>query len=179
MHNIIKKIARKHNLDLSQVGTHLRLEMPPYMPLVIKVVAPNQVSVSHVFEQNGDVMYDPEIVFYTARPNWFPIKITQHPLGINQRVAAISDNNLEILDALEQKNIIEFAELWAENIRGQGWFDYGYRVIPVWELNTNMLVVSGNKTYLVKDVTLHNAILVADDEIALVSLTSTETFKVV
>ncbi len=47
---------------------HIRLENPPYMRLVIEYVGEGPrgmpcISVAHYYEQNGDLMRDPELVF--------------------------------------------------------------------------------------------------------------------
>ena len=96
---------------------HLKVENEPYMPLVIEVVFGGFVSVSHSFIQNGDNMYDPEIVFNTAK-KWSPVGITQSPMGISR--------HLEYEKAVEGyyiPGVAQLANMWALNLRSQGFAD--------------------------------------------------------
>lgn len=92
---------------------HLSVENVPYMRLVVEVVAIGEVSVAHYYQQNGDAMRDPEIVFST--PRWLPVEITQDPLGSHRR----ADNGYYLSGAQE------LARLWASNIRHQGFASRG------------------------------------------------------
>jgi hypothetical protein len=59
----IRAVAAARGLDLSKVGSHARIDNPPYMPLCIEVIGPNLISIAHYGLQNGDLMADPEMVF--------------------------------------------------------------------------------------------------------------------
>ena len=53
---------------LRKPGNYIRLENPPYMRLVIEHIGHGPrgrpaIAVAHYYEQNGDAMRDPEIVF--------------------------------------------------------------------------------------------------------------------
>src|SRR4029077_6163013 len=53
---------------LRKPGTYIRMENPSYMRLVIEYVGEGprgmpSISVAHCYEQNGDLMRDPEMVF--------------------------------------------------------------------------------------------------------------------
>jgi len=91
---------------------HLAIENLPYMRLVIEVVAPNEVSIAHYYEQNGDAMRDPEIVF---NQRWLPVEITQDPVGIHRRAGT----------GYYLKGVQELARIWAMNIRHQGFITRG------------------------------------------------------
>ncbi len=86
---------------------HLRIENPPYMCLVIEVVAAGEISLAHYYYQNGDSMRDPEIVF---NAQWLPIEITQDPVGYYRRADA----------GYYLSGVQGLARLWAANIRAQG-----------------------------------------------------------
>jgi hypothetical protein len=123
MQRVIEAIAKKHDIDLTKVESHLRLENQPYQPLVIEVIAPHQVAVGHFYVQNGDLMYDPEIVFFIAGNGvWVPIEITQHPVGVYRQVGFLSEDGeqLRSVDFKRLQSVIELAEMWASNIKGQG-----------------------------------------------------------
>jgi hypothetical protein len=107
-------------------GSSLRVENGGYMPLVIESVGVGPrglplVSVAHYFEQNGDLMSDPEMTFEVDQAGTFyPISITQHPLGI-YREAVFQDEQGRVLIKLGAKRDLEyFARIWDRNIKDQG-----------------------------------------------------------
>ena len=77
MQRVISQICEKHGVDLSQPGAHLRLDMPGFDRLVIERITRDEVSVAHYREQNGDLITDPEIVFFTGYSDWVAIAIGQ------------------------------------------------------------------------------------------------------
>lgn len=86
---------------------HLSITNEPYMRLVIEVIGKEEVSVAHLFTQNGDAMRDPEIVFGV---HWLPIEITQDPVGVYRR----ADPGYYL------RGVMPLADMWAMNIRQQG-----------------------------------------------------------
>jgi len=85
---------------------HLSITNPPYMRLVIEVVGAGEVSVAHYYQQNGDAMRDPEIVFDA---NWLPIEITQDPMGVYRRARP----------GFYLSGVTGLARMWASNLRAQ------------------------------------------------------------
>jgi hypothetical protein len=128
MQAIIEKLAAKHGLDLTATEAHLRLEQPSYMPLVIEKIAKHQVSVSHYFEQNGDLIADPDVVFFTAYGAWIPTEITQC-FGGFARYVQLSDSGEKItgIAAKGQADLASFCRMWARNLKEQGWLEDGIR----------------------------------------------------
>lgn len=126
MQAIITAIATKHGLDLQHVGGHLRLDMPNFDRLVIEVTDRNHVSVAHYFEQHGDLVADPEIVFFTGPDDWYPIEITQ-VFGGYRKVAWLKadQTGIDRFLPLAQREVATFANQWARNIRAQGWLEHG------------------------------------------------------
>jgi hypothetical protein len=113
------------------------------MPLVIEAIAPNQVAVAHYREQNGDLIADPEIVFWVNPDNgeWFPVEVTQVPVAIRvngetrvgggwkRYVEIATDGSLaEIKNARMQADLCSFTNLWAKNIKAQGWLKNSVQV---------------------------------------------------
>ena len=124
MQQIITEIATKHGVQLDRVGAYLRLDQPGYDRLSIEVIGPHQVSVAHYFEQHGDLIHDPEIVFWTGGETWTPIAIGQ-VLGNWREVAwiATDGSRLRAIQPAGQANVARFATTWAANLRRQGWLD--------------------------------------------------------
>ena len=125
MQRIITAIAAKHGLDLAADEAHLCLTMPHDDRLVVEKIGPKQVSVAHYFEQNGDLVADPDIVFFMDEASWVPIEITQ-VFGY-QHVAFLRADGERIIAALpdDQLAVAVFADDWAQNIRDQRWLEDG------------------------------------------------------
>ena len=127
MQGIVTALAAKHGLDLKERGACVRLEMPHFDRLVVEVLHPNLVSVAHIFEPRPGVhLADPGIVFFTGYPQWVPVEIGQR-IGGYRIYAVLSEELDDIVSVLprEQANLASFAEMWADNIRDQGWLDEG------------------------------------------------------
>ena len=126
MQRVIEQLTKKHSLNLSQAGAHLRLTMPGYHRLVIENIGLRCVSVAHYFEQNGDLVADPDVVFFTGYSEWVPIEITQ-VMGIYRRYAELDETEQAIvrLNLCGQADLAAFTEEWAQNILEQGWLEQG------------------------------------------------------
>jgi putative heme degradation protein len=127
MREIVGKLCEKHGIDLNQVRATIRLDMEGFDRLCIERVTSNAVSVAHYFEMNGDVVPEPDIVFFIDEwGEWIPVEITQSMTGWT-RVVEFDDTGDKIMRyrADEQADIAAFAELWAQNITDQGWLTEG------------------------------------------------------
>jgi hypothetical protein len=89
----------------SRLNFHVRFDMPGYDRLVIERHG-DLISVAHYFEQNGDLIADPEVELHY--PTWTPTAITQ---VIGYRCAKF----------IERDGKTSFLGLWARNIKAQGW----------------------------------------------------------
>ena len=101
-----------------------KYELEGYQPLSIEVLPPSMcpagvpaVAVAHTFVQNGDLMYDPEIVFAVGEMDaWLAYEITQHPVGRYRN--AYRDGQLY---PSEVRDINGLVSVWARNLSSQGW----------------------------------------------------------
>lgn len=125
MTRVMTALAEKHGITFDSIGAHLKLENPPYMPLSIEVVGRHLVSVTHYGEQNGDLMSDPDMVFYTntGRDGWAPMSYRNDYVGVWRESAVILHGSWLMLDAPEQSEQASFADEWAANIEAQGFLD--------------------------------------------------------
>lgn len=111
---------------------HLRVENPPYLPLVIERHG-DEVSITHYVESNGDLLRDPEQVFslktwerlsHGMFRGWVP-KSTEpggfervYPTG---EIAHFGDDEPKLhYYPRRMKEAIHFATMWAKNLREQG-----------------------------------------------------------
>lgn len=115
-------LKSQHLLDAfqTQADFHVRFDMPPYQPLVIERHG-ERISVAHYYEQNGDLVPDPDVEL--QYPSWTPTAITQ-ALGI-RREKFIERDGRTFVDTLFHKQVSFFLALWARNIQAQGWAENG------------------------------------------------------
>lgn len=76
-------------------------------------------SVAHYYEQNGDLMKDPDMVFIRADGEIYPIEFQQDPVICQRAVqwdgrGKISGFNLKL-----QRDLARFTAKWMHNIRHQ------------------------------------------------------------
>jgi hypothetical protein len=95
---------------------HTRFEMHGYDRLVIERHH-EMISVAHYFEQNGDLIADPEVELHY--PTWTPMAITQ-VLG-GRREKFITREGKQHVDTRFHREITSFLKMWGNNIHHQGW----------------------------------------------------------
>lgn len=90
-----------------------------FMPLTIEKIGNHRISVSHHYVQNGDIMYDPEIVYYVneEKQELRPREYRQDNLGIYQTV----ENDNGNIDMVAEAELSKFTIGWFNNIKSQGY----------------------------------------------------------
>jgi Domain of unknown function (DUF6908) len=131
MKTVAKIIEAYGGLEwLRQPGNYIRLENPPYMRLVIEHIGEGPrglpaISVAHYYEQNGDAMRDPEIVF-EVNPDawktgeWTPVSYRQDNLDIYQEAVFLVDTGKPMIRPKLLRDLKAFARQWDRNIEQQG-----------------------------------------------------------
>jgi hypothetical protein len=122
MARVITRIAQQAGMDLARVGAHVRIEYPPYMSLSIEVIGKNLVSVAHYFEQNGDLVPDPDAVYFTGygiENGWVPVYL-QMAIGTFYQATWVENGEVKSFDLREQADQVSFANMWARNLQEQG-----------------------------------------------------------
>lgn len=99
---------------------HVRLDQPGYERLVIERHG-DLISVAHYYEQNGDLVPDPDVELHY--PTWVPTAITQAFGGYRQKF--LERDGQTYVDTRFHKEVSAFLVLWARNIRAQGWAERG------------------------------------------------------
>jgi hypothetical protein len=98
---------------------------PGYMAACVELIQQTNsgplFSVAHYFEQNGDLMSDPDMVFIRCQDNkYYPVTFQLDSLGIYQEVVSIDGFTTPQLRDLEgQRQLVEFANVWMVNIQQQ------------------------------------------------------------
>jgi len=125
MKEAITQLAHKHGVDLAAVGAHFRLDMPGYERLCVETISAHQVSVAHYYEMNGDLVPDPDIVFFISKEGaWSAISITD-AFGQWRSYVKLSDEGQSVAfyDQRGQADLADFAEIWAQNLKDQKWLE--------------------------------------------------------
>jgi len=117
MRTAISKILEKRGL-LSEFERdkdfHTKIESSGFMPLIIERQH-NRLVIAHYYEQNGDLIADPDLVLsLTGTDLWIPIEL-QTPYSYT---SALSDSSEE-LDRTTIRGLIRFTNFWAANLNMQ------------------------------------------------------------
>lgn len=111
-------LERFESADI-ETGFHVQIENEPWMPLVIERYG-CQLTISHYFEQSGDLIPDPDQEFEILPDGtWFPVAI-QFATGHYQRASEIRDQK-RFVNPQHLREQIRFANIWGHNIRAQGY----------------------------------------------------------
>lgn len=119
--NYIERLAAKHGADLSKVGTHLKLTNEPYQDLVIEVPHPRQISVAHYYEQNGDLVPDPDLVCWIEQGVWYPVRFQNSLIHSNAVASWHANGDVLQYYPQQQMDLASFAYTWARNLSRQRW----------------------------------------------------------
>jgi len=115
----LKKIAE---CMLTERYRYMKLRAPGFMDLVIEKIWANRISLSHYYEQNGDLMSDPDMEIIVDHKNETLRAATfqQDNMGIYQ--SAYREDELVDEDLAMELN--GFLKQWLQNIQVQGHIPY-------------------------------------------------------
>ena len=93
-----------------------------FMPVVVEQVGKNQISIAHYYEQNDDLMTDPEIVFlkkeYSYGVEYYPIYERMSGLGSDVELVIFANGKPKMISNL-QKQTASFCTTWMRTIAMQ------------------------------------------------------------
>lgn len=95
-----------------------------YMPLCVECIGRDLYSLAHYGEQNGDLMRDPEMVFYRAPlpdGRWYPVSFRNDYAGAFRACVEFADDGRTPARFYprEQREQADFARMWMANVREQ------------------------------------------------------------
>lgn len=97
------------------------------MPVSVERIADREFSIAHYYEQNGDLMADPEMVFLRSvdGSSFFPLHFQQDNTGSYRVGMSIEADGKIRWNAREQADQVSFANQWLTNIKQQqaDWFE--------------------------------------------------------
>lgn len=100
---------------------YVRFESDTYEPLYIERLGENQLAMAHTFVQNGDLMYDPEVVFFIDEEHKLlrPLTYEQSDMGVYQRVYDPDDQKLAHPNRKLERDINDMFRTWSQNLKWQ------------------------------------------------------------
>ena len=124
-------------LDRMNSRQHLKIINEPFMPLTIERIGEiywedgSLVSLCHYYEQNGDLLQDPEMCFVVVdqrekeqtayeKVMIVPYLYQQANLGIYEESMTFKNNVVDHCDSSLQLQHVIFANQWLQNIQEQG-----------------------------------------------------------
>jgi hypothetical protein len=106
---------------------HVGEEGQAYMRVTVERLSAATFSVAHYFEQQGDLMRDPEMVFLRgADGQFYPVSFRQDSTGTDEIGARLGRDDVVLgVDPRLQADHARFASTWMVNIRSQQakWFE--------------------------------------------------------
>jgi hypothetical protein len=106
----------------------IKLEVEGYMPLCVEWIGVGPrgyqaVSVAMYFEQCGDLMRDPDVVFEISdMGNWLPVSFRNDGLGIDHEAVYRDGKRVMIREKLVT-DLTVFARQWDRDLKTQGFLD--------------------------------------------------------
>ena len=91
-----------------------------YMAVHVDRLSKDFYSVAHYYEQNGDLMADPDVVYWKDDEGaWRPTEYTQHGLGLRRQVLWVEDGKASKWNRYWFNDLCVFTGTWMANIKSQ------------------------------------------------------------
>ena len=112
--------------DITSENSHTRIDNNApdsgCMPVIVEWVGDCKLgdifSIAHYYEENSDLMADPEMTFLKAEDGrYYPLSIKMDGLGVYREGVVWVDGEPRYINPREQKDQAVFAGTWMENIK--------------------------------------------------------------
>ncbi len=94
-----------------------------FMPLSVEIIGQTkmgkEISLAHYYEQNGDLMADPEMIFLEKNGEFYPAYYKQDGLGLEKYSIKYDQEKMIGFNRALQKDHTQFANMWLKNIKEQ------------------------------------------------------------
>ena len=94
-----------------------------FMPLTVEIIGTTkmgrEISLAHYYEQNGDLMADPEMIFLEKNGEFYPAYFKQDGLGLEKYSIKYDSEKMIGYNRALQKDQTQFANMWLKNIKYQ------------------------------------------------------------
>lgn len=112
--------------NMETIGDHRKIDNAEgtFMPVHVECIGRCNYgllySIAHYYEQNGDMVCDPDMVFIKAETdgNYYPVSFEQGGL-IHKEAVIIKDGKVTSFFDGEQRDETAFANVWMQNIKEQ------------------------------------------------------------
>lgn len=150
MQALVYLIAGKHKFDLEAPNAYLKVNLDEelavtegsHIPLIIQRLNPTILSLSHEFVTgNGEIVADPEVLFYTGFTEWVAIQLTQPASNITTQGRfgghrkyvdlEMSGKYIKNFDPAGQKALANYVKSWYKNLKDDGWDKYSKNAVFV------------------------------------------------
>ena len=122
MKSVVEKILKAHGiLEAFNSAEHYAAKIASggFMPLSIEK-HDKQITVTHYYEQNGDLVPDPDMEFVDlGGEDWLPVAI-QHSTGLYCRAAEQAASGNWLISKRAMRDLKSFARMWGRNLLAQG-----------------------------------------------------------
>jgi hypothetical protein len=111
----------EHLYNLAKPKGHAKVNNSDgvYMPVSVDMLGDNTMAVAHNFEQNGDLVPDPDMTFWKDGLHWYALSI-QHSTGHHTQAVSFGENGRpETVNRAKQADLTAFANQWMKNIKAQ------------------------------------------------------------
>jgi hypothetical protein len=103
------------------------VEVDGFMPLSIEysgvgLRGGSLISIAHYYQQNGDMMADPDLVVEIIGDEWHPVAYQQDNIGLYEE-AVYQEGEKVLLRPQLIEDLQSFMALWNSNLRQQGFVD--------------------------------------------------------
>ena len=121
-----KKVMDALTANWDSVGNGRKIDntngtfMPVHIERLNKCKLGQIFSIAHYFEQNGDLMRDPDMEFIKGGDGeYYPISFWQDSPLIRDEPATWKDGEIVAYSAKRQASLVTFANTWMRNIKEQ------------------------------------------------------------
>lgn len=90
-----------------------------YMPVHVDRLSQATYSIAHYFEQNGDLVCDPDGVFLKTEAGWLPVTLQQNTGHYTIALELDGNDKPTGWRPRQYKDLASFAAMWLRNIRNQ------------------------------------------------------------
>jgi hypothetical protein len=120
-----KKVMDVLTANCKDVGDHGKFHTDPFMDVIVERIENCSLgakfSIAHYYEQNGDLMRDPEMCFIRGGDDeYYPYYWRMDGLGIERECIRWDEKGSVLgIQEIEQSNQAVFAGTWMRNIKSQ------------------------------------------------------------
>ena len=94
-----------------------------YIPLSVNYVYDAQdhpvFSLCHYIEQNGDLMTDPEVLFWKIGETYYPLSFRNNFIPMDNNYVELCDEGGIRFNAKAQNDLASFCNTWMQNVKHQ------------------------------------------------------------